>query len=37
MGARDSQGDTVGILGGTGGILGGLNGIQGGTGESCGA
>ena len=32
MGARGSQGDTVGILGGTGGILGGLNGIQGGTG-----
>ena len=32
MGARGSQGGTVGILGVTGGILGGLNGIQGGTG-----
>ena len=32
MGARGSQGDTVGILGVTGVILWGLNGIQGGTG-----
>lgn len=32
MGARGSQGDTVGILGVTGVILEGLNGIQGGTG-----
>ena len=32
MGARGSQGGTVGILGVTGVILWGLNGIQGGTG-----